>query len=143
MTTARRLEFRFPAGGYCPLDRAIVYNSDLTWRQALPKHGSFWGALQTQQIVGIARLARALRELELTTRVASPWRQRPWQVMQWWDPLAGDWTSGRRALLKPRHHTVAEALDFLIPSSQLRAAARFSDLVEVLVSRRPTRRSEP
>lgn len=143
MSSALRYEFRFPAGGHCPLDRAIVYNSDLTWRQALPKHAVLWSGLQAHQVAGIARLARALRERELTTRSASSWRQRPWQVMQWWDPQAPDWASGRRALLKPRHHSVAEALVFLIPSDTLQVAPRFTDLIEVLVPRRPTRRPGP
>lgn len=142
MSRALRYEFQFPAGGYCPLDRAIVYNSDLTWRQALPRHAALWGSLQTHQVVGIARLARALRELELTTRNASSWRQRPWQVMQWWDPLLGDWSSGRRAILKPRHHSIAEALTFLEPSA-LRVAPRFTDLIEVLIPRALSRPPGP
>ncbi|MEB3319331.1 MAG: hypothetical protein VKI63_00130 [Cyanobium sp.] len=143
MSVAPRIEFRFPAGGYCPLDRAIVYNSDLTWRQALPKHGSLWSSLQSQQVAGIARLARALRDRELTTRIASSWRQRPWQVMQWWNPLTADWSSGRRALLKPRDHSLTEALEFLAPSPELRVAPRSCDLVEVLVLRAPTRPPAP
>jgi len=134
--------FRFPTGRHCPLDRAIVFNSSLTWRQALPKalhhHPSL--VLRREQVEGIARLARALKNLEPTKPRSRHWGPAWWHVFQWWDPAFKDWNSGRRALITPRCHTPQEAIQ-LLEASPLRAVLR-GGAIEVLIPRRPSRQSD-
>ena len=135
--------FRFPTGRYCQLDRAITFNNCLTWRQALPKalHHRRSLALRREQVEGIARLARALKNLEPTKPRSKHWGPAWWHVLQWWDPAFRDWSSGRRALIEPRCHTPQEAMQ-LFEASPLRAVLRGGS-IEVLIPRRLNRQSGP
>lgn len=132
--------FRFPTGRHCPLDRAIVFDSSLTWRQALPRSvHHLCVVLHTEQVKGIARLARELRDLELSLAPARRWGPACWHVHQWWEPTLENWRSGRRALITPRRHTPGEAMK-LLAHSRLRAALRGGS-IEVLVPRQLSRQS--
>lgn len=133
--------FLFPTGRHCPLDRAIVFNSNLTWRHALPAEASRHGALRLEQVDGIARVARALRDLERSLAPTKRWGPPCWRVLQWWEPTLADWRSGRRALIAPRRHTPAEAME-LLARSPLRSALRGRS-IEVLIPRRLSRQRDP
>ena len=126
--------FRFPTGVHCRLDRAIVFNGALTWRHALPAQAHHWSGLRRDHVDGIARLARALQDVEKGLGPAKRWSPSCWEILQWWEPALADWSSGRRALLTPRRHTPQEALA-LLQGTALRCACR-NDLIEVLIPRR-------
>ena len=138
MSSHALIQFRLPSGASCPLERAIVYNSHLTWRQSLPRHVHLWASLDQSQVIGIARLARGLRKTELTLQRRDRLKRSPWKVLQWWNPRQPDWASGRRALIIPALHK-PEAVLQALSDSGLRAAIR-QGCLEVLIPRRLSRR---
>lgn len=132
--------FRFPSGRDCPLDRAIVFNGNITWRHALTKQSHHWVGLRLEHVAGIARLARVLQDIERGMGPAKRWSPACWHVLQWWEPSLENWSSGRRALITPLRHGPLAALE-LLERSPLRTALRGSS-IEVLIPRRLSRQRD-
>ena len=134
------VDFIFPGGRPCALHRAVVFNSWLLWRDALPEDPCTWDRLQRRQVHAIGKLAQQLRVLRREARPG-------WRVLQWWDPRHEAWASGRRLLLDvgspracQRGATQQEIHNHLRWTEHLACACRSDRVLEVLLLRSGLRR---
>lgn len=142
------VDFIFPGGRPCALHRAVVFNSWLLWRDALPEDPCTWDRLQRRQVHAIGKLAQQLRVLRREARPG-------WRVLQWWDPRHEAWASGRRLLLdvgppwrdSPHGinyhlgcHTITEIQRRLLRNTDLACALRSDRVLEILLPQTRVRR---
>jgi hypothetical protein len=134
------ITFTFPGGRGCALHRAVVYNSWLLWRDALPEDPHTWQSLARPQVHAIGKLAQQLQSLRREARPG-------WRVLQWWDPRHEAWSSGRRLMLDvgvvgPHRYglTQQEIYNRLRWSEHLSCAYRSDRVLEILLLRSGLRR---
>lgn len=134
-------EFRFPAGGWCSVHRSIVWDSALTWRDALSATPTKRTLLTGEVVNNIARLARFFHQAEQLVTGRKPPLESPFQVIRWWDPTDKDWSHGRRCCLRVQGLPLPAFLEAL-PPDQVRSIARNGDTLEAIIPRnsgRPSR----
>lgn len=89
-------EFLHPIDGWLLLDRAVVYDSWISWRQVLPRGSRDCRALNEDVNNAILALAAELHAIHQLIPGYRQLGESPFQVTRWWDPAAGDpWNSGR------------------------------------------------
>jgi hypothetical protein len=134
------IAFTFPGGRGCALHRAVVYNSWLLWRDALPEDPYTWQSLRRPQVHAIGKLAQQLQTLRREARPG-------WRVLQWWDPRHEAWSGGRRLMLDVgvtgphrRGATIQEVHHHLRRLEHLSCAIRSDRVLEILLLRSGLRR---
>lgn len=126
--------FRMPGGRWCLLQRSIVYNSWLSWGQAIAPTARR-RPLSRDQVMHIAKLARILSAAQRSVTRLRP-QSSPFRVQRWWDPDDPQWSHGRRCLLSIEGLGVSEWLVHL-PSTHVIHSARGPQAAEVLLLRSP------
>lgn len=94
-------EFLHPIEGWLLLDRAIAYDSWITWRHALPPERESRNSMTPQVCAVIHTLAEALHDIHQSMPGYEDLGQSPLVVPRWWDPEADDeWSTGRCCLFR-------------------------------------------
>lgn len=94
-------EFLHPAHGWYLLSRAIVHDSWLSWRQAIPDCKDARQSMPLDVSVSIAMLAHGLQCVHETIPGYEDLDDNPFYVPRWWDPTADDdWKTGCRILFR-------------------------------------------
>lgn len=125
--------FRLPGGRLCSPQRAIVFNSWLTWKDALSSQ--IRRPLSRDQAMAIGKLARILTNTHKAAFHARP-RQSPFKVYRWWNPDDPSWSHGRRCLIGVDHICTDDWLP-LLPDTHVIHRAKGAHLAEVLLLRSP------
>lgn len=98
-------EFRHPELGWLLVDRAVTFDSWITWRHALPPLPEERSGLTSEISASITALGQALHDLHIMLPGYELLGSTPFSVPRWWDPGAGDcWSSGRRCLFRIEGH---------------------------------------
>lgn len=125
----------FPWGGVpCHLERAICFNGQLTWRDAIGADPGQWPALDAEMAWAIGRLGRLLAPLSLPARRFDRRKRPTIAIDKWWDPSDAAWQHGRRALIRSPALSPTEITRTLRPGP-LHLAIRGCGQVEVLLPR--------
>lgn len=98
-------EFQGPDGDWFSIYRAIVLDSWLTWKDALPGQ-PLNGPLDANVASSITTLARKIHAAHMQLPDYKRLSQTPFRVGRWWDPFATDgWQDGTRVLLRLEHYS--------------------------------------
>jgi hypothetical protein len=113
-------EFCHPSGGWYLLDRAITYDSWLTWRHALPGDRQLRNCLPVAVGEAITALALRLDSLHQQLPGYRDLWDCPFVVSRWWDPDAADEDrrSGRCCLLRIEGFSSAQLADAFVAARQ-------------------------
>lgn len=115
-------EFQGPDGQWFSIYRAIVLDSWLTWKDALPGHCRNQ-RLSTEVACTITALTQRIHAAHMQLPDYRRLSSSPFQVIRWWDPFAKDrWNTGAKVLLRLEHYS-AQRLMAKIPS-RLQLAVR-------------------
>jgi hypothetical protein len=107
-------EFHHPVGGWYLIDRAIAYDSWLTWRHALPGPCHLRNSLSVEISDTIIALTTKIDELHRQLPDYRSLVECPFEVVRWWEPYAGDeWASGRCCVLRIGDFTSSQVLKTL------------------------------
>lgn len=94
-------EFLHPVDGWLLLDRAITYDSWISWRHALPSDRQGRNAMTSSVSDAIAAVAEAIHELHQRMPGYQRLDRSPFAFPRWWDPRADDeWQTGRCCLFR-------------------------------------------
>lgn len=131
-----------PCGDSVLVTRALVKDSWLQWKDALPDEEELWPQLTPEAVVAITALAKALHGMHRSMKGYKNCDESPFTVGRWWDPTGDDdYESGKFALLKFSDLTAAN-LRLLVPrSSQLiltPVSPRSPHWVEAWLQEKPT-----
>jgi len=89
-------EFHHPTAGWLLLDRAVVYDSWISWRHVLPRGSSGRQALSAGVNDAILALAAELHSIHQRLPSYRDLGESPFHVTRWWDPCADDlWSTGK------------------------------------------------
>lgn len=92
-------EFHHPVDGWLLLDRAITFDSWITWRHALPPARAARQLLTKSVSSAIAALAHELHLVHQRMASYAELSTTPFLVPRWWDPYADDrWSTGELCL---------------------------------------------
>jgi hypothetical protein len=98
-------EFQGPNGDWFSIYRAIVLDSWLTWKDALPDQ-PMTGPLDTDVASAITTLACKIHAAHMQLPDYRRLTQTPFRVGRWWDPFATDgWEDGSRVLIRLEHYS--------------------------------------
>jgi len=105
-----RHEFQAPDGTWLLIDRAIVYDGWLCWRDAIPDEPVLRERLDAAAFAGIESLAR---QIHITHQLMPNYRsllQSPFHIKRWWDPDDDDilWREGRCCLARLEGYTAQD-----------------------------------
>lgn len=99
-------EFCHPELGWLLVDRAVTFDSWITWRHALPPLPEDRSRLTTEISVSITALGQALHDLHIVLPGYELLGSTPFSIPRWWDPGATDcWGSGRCCLFRIEGHS--------------------------------------
>ena len=117
-------EFLAPDGQWYSVFRAVVFDSWLIWRDALPPEQDLRQQLTWDAYNEITRLARQLHLLHQATPTYRGLTVSPFHVSRWWDPSDTDeqWSSGRSCLFHMDDYSAGELCRLCVkrPELQLR-----------------------
>lgn len=100
-----REEFQGPSGEWFSIFRAIVLDSWLTWKDALPDH-PIRGPLDEEIASSITGLALRIHAAHVALPDYRRLSESPFRVSRWWDPFANDdWQTGAKVLLRLEHYS--------------------------------------
>jgi hypothetical protein len=89
-------EFLHPLDGWLLLDRAVVYDSWISWRHVLPRGSRDCQALSGEVNNAILALAAELHAIHQRLPSYRDLGESPFHVTRWWDPFSEDsWSSGK------------------------------------------------
>ena len=122
-------EFCTPDGEWYYSFRSIVYDSWITWGDALPPTIDERQHLDNNVYANITELAAALHAFHISTPDYRALTQTPFLITRWWDPLDRDerWSQGRACLFSLKDYTATDLV---------RAIQKKTDLAVVPISRR-------
>lgn len=132
--------FQFPGGRWCDLQRAIVFDSWLTWRHALPGRRTERLQLESEQVRNIATLARLITVAHGKLSRLRP-KDSPFRVQRWWDPHDSKWSHGRRCIIEITPRACEDWLH-LLPADRVLSVARTAQVAELLLLKCPRARGE-
>lgn len=113
-------EFLHPDEGWLLLDRAIVYDSWLAWRHALPESRAARERLTAEAALAITALAYEVHRIHQRLPGYMRLGASPFKVSRWWDPYADDeWAAGGICLFRIDDFRGAIVKDRQEPSSQV------------------------
>ena len=88
-------EFCHPLDGWLLLDRAVVYDSWISWRHVLPRGSRDCRTLKPETNAAILALAGELHAIHQRLPGYRDLGQSPFRVTRWWDPHGGaPWAGG-------------------------------------------------
>lgn len=97
-------EFQGPNGDWFSVYRAIVLDSWLTWKDALPGR-PLRGPMREDVAKAITALAQKIHSAHIQLPDYRRLSSSPFRVGRWWDPLATDeWSTGGNVLLRLEHY---------------------------------------
>lgn len=121
-------EFLAPDGQWYSVFRAVVFDSWLIWRDALPSEQDLRQQLTLDNFNEITRLARQLHLLHQAMPTYRGLTVSPFHVSRWWDPSDTDvqWNSGRSCLFHMDDYTASELCRLSVkrPELQLRSITK-------------------
>lgn len=109
-----------PCGSSFYACRALVRDSWLQWRDALPPEESDWSKLTTPVVETIQALAKEIHHLHRNLPGYKECNESPFTVGRWWDPDDDEgWQLGGRCLFCFKDFSAFELIDRLPRKSQL------------------------
>ena len=98
-------QVQLPSGELVLVTRALVKDSWLLWKDALPDEEHLWDELTDDAVTSITALAKSLHVMHRAMKGYKRCDESPFTVSRWWDPTCkGDaddnYDSGKFALLK-------------------------------------------
>lgn len=114
-------EFQMPDGSWHYTLKAVVQDSWLFWKHALPAEPELRQLLDDEAVTGITELATAIHLAHQRFANYRDLDDSPFTVGQWWDPSdsTGDWSSGQRVLLRIQGRSAEDLLHGLRGRGQL------------------------
>lgn len=120
-------EFQAPDGAWLSIFRAIVFDSWLIWRDALPTEPELRQRLDHDTFDCITSLAKQLHLFHQSLPCYRGLTVSPFHVTRWWDPDDSDeaWTSGRSVLFYMDDYSSADIIRLCSkrPGLKLRAVS--------------------
>lgn len=99
-------EFLHPFNGWLLLERAVVFDGWLSWRDVLPAGRRDCQAMTLEVHQAITALAGELHSIHQRAANYRSLGANPFTVHRWWDPSAGEpWSSGRACLFQLNDHS--------------------------------------
>jgi len=121
-------EFLAPDGQWYSVFRAVVFDSWLLWRDALPAEQDLRQQLTWDPYQEIMQLGRQLHLFHQTMPTYRGLTVSPFHVTRWWDPSDSDeqWNSGRSCLFHMDGYSASELcrLSAKRPGIQLRSITK-------------------
>jgi hypothetical protein len=126
-------EFQMPDGRWCYSLRAIVLDSWLLWKHALPAEDSLRRQLDIPAVAGITALASQLHAAHCRFPEYPQLDDSPFTISCWWDPsdTSGQWSRGERLLTRLEGHTATSLCQALAGARRLEAIPRSAHWVEI------------
>lgn len=117
-------EFQGPNGDWFSIHRAIVFDSWLTWKDALPGH-PISGRLDEDVAATITVLAQKIHTAHALMPEYRRLADTPFRVGRWWDPSATDaWSTGSKVLIRLEHYSAQRFASKLPGRLNLKAKAQ-------------------
>lgn len=128
-------EFQLPDGDWYYSFRAIVLDSWLLWRDALPEERSLRSLMDQNVHDNIVSLARKIHLLHQSLPEYRTLFHSPFHVTKWWDPREEDpdWSSGRSCLLRLDGYEASTLINIAEKRSGLSMRAASQHFVEFQV----------
>ena len=103
-------EFLAPDGEWYSIFRAVVFDSWMLWKDALPPELELRALLDQESYDGITSLARKMHALHHRLPDYRCLSKSPFNVTAWWDPENTDpeWNTGRSCLFTIDGYTSKE-----------------------------------
>ncbi len=122
-------QFNTPEGEVFYTFRSIVYDSWITWHDALPDIQEQRHDLNQEIYENIICLADSLHSFHQSLPDYRSLTQTPFKVTRWWDPTERDerWNTGRAALFSVKEYSATDLI---------RMVQKKTDLAVVPVSKR-------
>lgn len=117
-------EFQGPTGEWFSVYRAIVLDSWLTWKDALPER-PLRRPIGEEVAKSITALAQKIHGAHIQLPDYRRLSSSPFRVGRWWDPLAADeWSTGTKVLLRLEHYSAQRLASKIPPRLNLRVKAQ-------------------
>lgn len=134
--------FTLPCGNVVLTTRALVKDSWLQWRDALPQEEELWDQLSAEAVHAIVELARCLHGMHRAMKGYKQCDESPFTVSRWWDPTADDdgYDSGRYCLMKFKDFAATDLIRAVPRTSALMltpVSPRAPQWVEAWVQEKP------
>lgn len=126
-------EFQLPDGSWAYTLKAIVTDSWLLWRHALPEDLTLRCQLDDVAVGGITALANHLHTAHTHFPDYKQLDDSPFEVSCWWDPsdTSGQWSAGTRLLARVDGYQACELTQHLAKAARLVVVARSPRWVEI------------
>lgn len=130
-------EFQLPDGSWAYVLRAIVLDSWLLWKHALPEDLALRRRLDAPAVAGITALAAALHSAHCQFPDYRQLGDTPFTVSCWWDPsdTSGLWSGGTRLLGRLAPYSAADLAQRLPALAPLRVTPRSAQWAEISLAR--------
>lgn len=137
-------EFLAPDGQWYSVFRAVVFDSWLLWRDALPPGQELRSQLGWDAYREITQLARHLHLFHQSMPDYRGLTVPPFHVTRWWDPSDGDeeWNSGRSCLFRMDGYSSNDLCRLAVKRSGFRLR-RITDRYVEAASTEPVKRAAP
>ena len=128
-------EFLAPDGQWYSIFRAVVFDSWMLWKDALPPELELRALLDQESYDGITSLARKMHALHHRLPDYRCLSKSPFNVTAWWDPENTDpeWNTGRSCLFTIDGYTSKEFISYLPDRTNLKLRAVTSHFIEAYV----------
>lgn len=124
-----------PSGESVYACRALVRDSWLQWRDALPPDQEDWVGLTDEIVRAVEELARGLHHLHRNLPGYKQCNESPFTVSRWWDPTDDEgWQQGLFCLFKFEGQTAESLIAALPRKTALKLTPRSTHWVEATVS---------
>lgn len=111
--------------------RALVRDSWLQWRDALPPEQEDWERITSDVVENIQSLAKAIHHLHRSLPGYKQCDESPFTVSRWWDPDDDEgWQLGGRCLFRFKDTTSFELIEGLPRKTQLQLTRISENWVE-------------
>lgn len=122
-------EFLHPFAGWLLLERAVVFDSWLSWRDVLPIGRRDCQAMTLEIHQAITALAGELHSIHQRAPNFRALGANPFKVHRWWDPLADEpWRSGRICLFQVDGYSSEAFIKLRLPQEDTVAFEATSEL---------------
>ena len=114
-------EFCMPDGEIFYIFRSIVYDSWLTWKDALPEMIEQRIKLDDEVSANIIKLASSLHSFHQSLPDYRPLTRTPFKVTRWWDPEDRDerWNSGSACLFSLTDYSATDLVRLIQKKTEL------------------------
>jgi hypothetical protein len=126
-------EFQLPDGSWAYTLKAIVTDSWLLWKHALPEDPALRRLLDATAVAGITALAGELHSAHTHFPDYKALDDSPFQVSCWWDPsdFSGQWNTGRRLLARVDGYQAADLAQRITKLTRLAVTCCSAHWIEV------------